>query len=124
MMDKTKRIFRIYLTGTLLLSIAVVVLRTVALFSAGFDHANGYFALHSLPHEIARLATVIGVILILTQLAPLRGKMEVRDPGKGLPVVFSVALAGILVLAFSLFRVFELNVTTLPSRISKGAIST
>ena len=37
-------------------------------------------------HEIARLATVIGVILILTQLAPLRGKMEVRNPGKGLPV--------------------------------------
>ncbi|MBP5429189.1 MAG: hypothetical protein J6Z04_07915 [Clostridia bacterium] len=124
MMDKTKRIFRIYLTGTLLLAIAVVVLRTVALFSAGFDHANGYFALHSLPHEIARLATVIGVILILTQLAPLRGKMEVRDPGKGLPVVFSVALAGILVLAFSLFRVFELHLTTLPSRLTKGTIST
>ncbi|MBR5044599.1 MAG: hypothetical protein IKX66_04555, partial [Clostridia bacterium] len=105
MIEKTKRIFRIYLAGTLLLTAAVVVLRTVALFSAGFDHANGYFALHSLSHEIARLITVIGVILLLTQLAPLRGKMEIREPGKGLPVVFSVALAGILVLAFSLFRV-------------------
>ena len=124
MIDKTKRIFRIYLTGTLLLAIAVVVLRTVALFSAGFDHANGYFALHSLPHEIARLATVIGVILILTQLAPLRGKMEIRNPGKGLPVVFSVALAGILVLAFSLFRVFELHLSSLPTRIARGSIST
>ena len=123
MIEKTKRIFRIYLTGTILLTAVVTVLRTIALFSAGFDHANGYFALHSLPHEIARLATVIGVILLLTQLAPLRGKMEIRDPGKGLPVVFSVALAGILVLAFSLFRVFELHLPSLSVRMAKGAIS-
>ena len=123
MIEKTKRIFRIYLTGTILLTAVVTVLRTIALFSAGFDHANGYFALHSLPHEIARLATVIGVILLLTQLAPLRGKMEIRDPGKGLPVVFSVALAGILVLAFSLFRVFELHLPSLSVRMARGAIS-
>ncbi len=123
MIEKTKRIFRIYLAGTLLLTAAVVVLRTIALFSAGFDHANGYFALHSMTHEIARLATVIGVILLLTQLAPLRGKMEIREPGKGLPVVFSVALAGILVLAFSLFRLFELHPASLSTRIARGGIS-
>ena len=123
MIEKTKRIFRIYLAGTLLLTAAVVVLRTIALFSAGFDHANGYFALHSAAHEVARLATVIGVILLLTQLAPLRGKMEIREPGKGLPVVFSVALAGILVLAFSLFRLFELHPASLSTRIRRGNIS-
>ena len=123
MMEKTKRIFRLYLTLTLLLSAAVIVLRTIALLSAGFDRANGYFALHSLPHEIARLATVIGVILLLTQLAPLKGKMEIRDPGKGLPVIFSVALVGILILAFSLFRVFELHLGSLRVRLSNGSIS-
>ena len=122
-MEKTKRIFRLYLTLTLLLSAAVIVLRTIALLSAGFDRANGYFALHSLPHEIARLATVIGVILLLTQLAPLKGKMEIRDPGKGLPVIFSVALVGILILAFSLFRVFELHLGSLRVRLSNGSIS-
>jgi len=122
MMDKTKRIFRIYLTGALLLTAAITVLRTIALFR-GFDREYGYFALHSLPHEIARLATVIGVILLLTQLAPLKGKMEIKNPGKGLPVVFSVALAGILVLAFSLFRVFELHLPSLGTRLSRGAIS-
>ena len=122
MMDKTKRIFRIYLAGTLLLTTMIVVLRTVALFT-GFDHANGYFALHSLPHEIARLATVIGVIVLLTQIAPLNGKMEIKNPGKGLPVVFSVALAGVLVLAFSLFRVFELHLPTLRSQLAHGSIS-
>ena len=40
MMDKTKRIFRLYLTLTLLLSAAVVVLRTIALLSPGFDRAS------------------------------------------------------------------------------------
>ena len=123
MMEKTKRIFRLYLTMTLLLSAAVVVLKTIALLSPGFDRENGYFALHSLPHEIAQLATVIGVILLLTQLAPLKGKLEIRDPGKGLPVVFSVALTGILVLAFSLFRVFELHLGSLRERLSGGSIS-
>ena len=123
MMDKTKRIFRLYLTLTLLLSVAVIVLKTIAMLSAGFDRENGYFPLHSLPCEIARLATVIGVILLLTQLAPLKGKLEIKNPGRGLPVVFSVALAGILVLAFSLFRVFELHLTSLSTRLSNGSIS-
>ena len=123
MMEKTKRIFRLYLTLTLLLTAAVVVLRSIALLSPGFDREYGYFALHSLPHEIARLATVIGVILLLTQLAPLKGKLEIRDPGKGLPVVFSVALAGVLVLAFSLFRVFELHLTSLGARLSNNSVS-
>ena len=123
MMEKTKRIFRLYLTLTVLLTGAVVVLRSVALLSPGFDREFGYFALHSLPHEIARLATVIGVILLLTQLAPLKGKLEIKNPGKGLPVIFSVALAGVLVLAFSLFRVFELHLTSLHTRLSNGSVS-
>ena len=123
MMDKTKRIFRLYLTLTLLLAVAVIVLKTIALLSPGFDREYGYFPLHSLPHEIGRLATVVGVILLLTQLAPLKGKLEIRNPGRGLPVVFSVALAGILVLAFSLFRVFELHLRSLTTRLANGSIS-
>ena len=123
MMDKTKRIFRLYLTLTLLLTAAVTVLKTVALLSPGFNREYGYFALHSLPHEIARLATVIGVILLLTQLAPLKGKLEIKNPGKGLPVVFSVALAGILILAFSLFRVFELHLPSIRTRLASHALS-
>lgn len=123
MMEKTKRIFRLYLTLTVLLTVAVVVLRSIALLSPGFDREFGYFALHSMPHEIARLATVIGVIFLLTQLAPLKGKLEIRNPGKGLPVVFSVALAGVLVLAFSLFRVFELHPTSLHTRLANGSLS-
>ena len=123
MMDKTKRIFRLYLTLTLLLAVSVIVLKTIAMLSPGFDRANGYYPLHSLPCEIARLATVIGVILLLTQLAPLKGKLEIKNPGRGLPVVFSVALTGILILAFSLFRVLELHLRSLPTRLSNGSIS-
>ena len=123
MMDKTKRIFRLYLTLTLLLAVSVIVLKTIAMLSPGFDRANGYYPLHFLPCEIARLATVIGVILLLTQLAPLKGKLEIKNPGRGLPVVFSVALTGILILAFSLFRVLELHLRSLPTRLSNGSIS-
>ena len=66
---------------------------------------------------------MIGVILLLTQLAPLKGKLEIKNPGRGLPVVFSVALTGILILAFSLFRVLELHLRSLPTRLSNGSIS-
>ena len=122
MIKKTKRLFRIYLAGTLLLTCGLIVLRTIALFT-GFDREYGYFALHSLPHEIARLATIVGVLLILTMLAPLHGKVEIRRPGAGLPVAFSVALTAILLLAFALFRLFELHPVTLSADIANKQVS-
>ncbi len=109
MTAKTKKTYKTYLTLSLLLALALAVLRTVAVLRH-YDGSLGYFEAGARLPEIANLLTLLAFPLCLSAPFTLGGgRLKSAPPRFHLPTVFSSALLAFLLIAFAALHVTEIS---------------
>ena len=108
MTEKTRKIYRVYLSLTLLLAALLTVLRSLAILNH-YDAAIGYFDGESLLSTLANVLTLLAVPFCLSIPFVLGGgKLGQEARRFHLPTVFTAALTAFLLIAFASLRLTEI----------------
>ncbi len=106
MTNQSTRLYRLYLALALAASVAVTILRTIALFRH-YDPSHGYFGSGKTPLAAASLS-IVCALLFLSAIFVLGRKLDLRESELHLPSAFGASFAAFLLIAFAFFHLIEM----------------